>query len=158
MLSIEKNIGYLNRMKNQLKNFILTTVFFLLGIGLTFGQETETVDLTIEVNITKYNKGTIMMALYDSSDTYMKKTYKATKQKVVDNKAIIRFQNIKKGTYAFSMFHDVNGNQKMDKNFMGIPKEPYGFSNNKKGKFGPPDFDKVQFDVSNDLTLQVSIK
>ena len=118
----------------------------------------ETVDLTIEVTITKYNKGTIMMALYNSSDTYMKTSYKASKQEVVDNKAILTFQNIEKGTYAFSMFHDVNDNQKMDKNFMGIPKEPYGFSNDKKGKFGPPDFEKVQFDVNEDLTVQVAIK
>ena len=139
-----------------MKNCIATLLLIFLGTGWMSGQ--ETVDLTIEVTITKYNKGTIMMALYNSSETYMKTSYKASKQEVVDNKAILTFQNIEKGTYAFSMFHDVNDNQKMDKNFMGIPKEPYGFSNDRKGKFGPPDFEKVQFDVNEDLTVQVAIK
>jgi len=141
-----------------MKNLLFITLFFLIGTELISGQESDTVNLTIEVAVTKYNKGSIMMALYNSSGTYMKKTYKASKQKVTDSKAIITFENIEKGTYAFSMFHDVNDNKKMDKNFMGIPKEPYGFSNNKKGKFGPPDFEKVQFDVHGDVTLQVSIK
>ena len=145
------------KLKNM-KNLIATTLFLFLGIGLISGQEIETLDLTIEVSITKYNKGTVMLALYNSSDTYMKKTHKAAKQEVVDNKAIFTFKNIQKGSYAFSMFHDVNDNRKMDKNFMGIPKEPYAFSNNKKGKFGPPDFEKVQFEVNENLTLQVSIK
>jgi len=146
----------LNHNKTNMKNCIATLLLIFLGTGWMSGQ--ETVDLTIEVTITKYNKGTIMMALYNSSETYMKTSYKASKQEVVDNKAILTFQNIEKGTYAFSMFHDVNDNQKMDKNFMGIPKEPYGFSNDRKGKFGPPDFEKVQFDVNEDLTVQVAIK
>lgn len=146
----------MNHNKTNMKNCIATLLLIFLGTGWMSGQ--ETVDLTIEVTITKYNKGTIMMALYNSSETYMKTSYKASKQEVVDNKAILTFQNIEKGTYAFSMFHDVNDNQKMDKNFMGIPKEPYGFSNDRKGKFGPPDFEKVQFDVNEDLTVQVAIK
>lgn len=141
-----------------MKNLLLTTLFLFLGIGLISGQETETADLTIEISITKYNKGSVLLALYNSSDSYMKKAYKASKQKVVDNKAVFTFQNIEKGSYAFSMFHDVNDNRKMDKNFMGIPKEPYAFSNGKKGKFGPPDFEKVQFNVNENLTVQVSIK
>ncbi len=139
-----------------MRNLLLATLFILLGTESIFGQ--ETVNLTVEITITKHNKGSIMLALYNSSDNYMKKTYKAAKQAVVGNKAVITFQNIEKGTYAFSMFHDVNDNKKMDKNFMGIPKEPYAFSNNKKGKFGPPDFEKVQFAVNEDLTVQVSIK
>ena len=158
MLSREKNIGYLNRNKTTMKHLILTALFIFLGTSLACGQETEKVNLTIEFTVTKYDKGSIYLALYNSAETYMKTGYKASNVEVSDGKAKISFENIEKGTYAFSMFHDVNGNEKMDKNFMGIPKEPYGFSNDKKGKFGPPDFEKVKFDLEKDETIQVSIK
>lgn len=158
MLSREKNIGYLNRNKTTMKNLILTALFIFLGTDLAFSQENETVNLTIEFTVTKYDKGSIYLALYNSAGTYMKQGYMSSHAEVHEGKAKISFENIEKGTYAFSMFHDVNGNEKMDKNFMGIPKEPYGFSNDKKGKFGPPDFEKVKFELDKNETIQVSIK
>ena len=45
------------------------------------------------------------------------------------------------------MFHDENMNEKLDKNFMGVPKEGYGASNNQKKKMGPPNFDETKFHV-----------
>ena len=153
-----KNIGYLNNNKPHMKNLLLIVVFLFLGKGLISAQESNTVTLTIEIEVTKYNKGSILLALYNSEESYMKTPYKAAKAEVVNNKAVISFENIEKGSYTFSMFHDVNDNKKMDKNFMGIPKEPYGFSNNQKGRFGPPDYEKVVFDVNENQTLQVSIK
>jgi uncharacterized protein (DUF2141 family) len=44
-------------------------------------------------------------------------------------------------------------NQKLDKNFMGIPKEGYGASNNPRKKMGPPSFEETKFKLSG--TLQV---
>lgn len=158
MLFKRKNIGYLNRNKTVMRNLIFTSLFIFLGTVMVASQENGTINLTIEFNVTKYNKGSIYLALYNSADTYMKDGYKSAKTKVIDGKATISFENIEKGTYAFSVFHDVNSNEKMDKNFMGIPKEPYGFSNNKKGKFGPPDFEKVKFELNQDETIQVNIK
>ena len=47
---------------------------------------------------------------------------------------------------AVSAHHDKNSNDKLDKNPLGIPTEPYGFSKNPKRGFGPPSFEEVQFD------------
>lgn len=58
------------------------------------------------------------------------------------------FTNLPEGVYAVSVFHDENMNQKLDKNFMGIPKEGYGASNNPKKKMGPPDFEETKFQLS----------
>lgn len=118
----------------------------------------ETSTLTVEFTITKHNKGSIFFALYDSAETYMKTPAFSTKVKVVDKKAVIVVENLAAGSYGFSFFHDVNDNGKLDKNFIGIPKEPYGFSNNEKGAFGPPDFDKITFEVKNDLNLKATTK
>jgi uncharacterized protein (DUF2141 family) len=55
------------------------------------------------------------------------------------------FADLPAGFYAVSVFHDENMNEKLDKNFMGVPKEGYGASNNPKKKMGPPNFDEAKF-------------
>jgi len=45
------------------------------------------------------------------------------------------------GVYAVAAVHDLNGNGRLDTNFLGMPKEPYGFSRAARGRFGPPSFE-----------------
>lgn len=61
------------------------------------------------------------------------------------------------GVYAIGIFVDVNKNNEMDKNFLGIPQEQYGFSNNAKGTFGPPSFKEAAFTMSQDLRLEIDL-
>lgn len=49
------------------------------------------------------------------------------------------------GTYAVSVYEDLNGNHKLDHNFLGIPREPVGASNNPKERIGPPRFHDCSF-------------
>ena len=137
---------------------LLITTFLMAGVLSAEAQDKEVVTLTIEVDVTKYNKGSIYVALYNSKDTYMEKSYKSIGEKVNDHKVRLTFENIEKGSYAFSLFHDVNDNKKIDKNFFGIPKEPYLFSNNLKGRFGPPKFEKAKFHLDENQTINVSVK
>ena len=51
------------------------------------------------------------------------------------------------GQYAVGIFHDVNLNNKMDNNFLGLPKEQFGFSNNARALFGPPSFEEAAFEL-----------
>ena len=53
-------------------------------------------------------------------------------------------------------YNDENSNNRLDTNFIGIPKESYGFSNNKLGMFGPPDYDEVKFDF-NEIDKKILI-
>lgn len=59
--------------------------------------------------------------------------------------------------YAVIVYHDLNANGKLDRNFLGIPSEPYGFSNNPSTRFGPPGFDKASFDASkvNKIVIRI---
>ena len=59
------------------------------------------------------------------------------------------FSNLAPGRYAAIAFHDENGNGKLDKNFLGVPTEPYGFSNNVQGFLGPPTFDAAALDIGD---------
>lgn len=141
-----------------MKALLFLLLFISSAIISTIAQEKETINLTIEVTATKYNVGHILIALYDQEKNYMKKSYKNTEAKVENGKAFIEFTNLEKGEYAFSLFHDVNDNKKLDSNFLGIPKEPYAFSNNKKGSFGPPKFEVVKFSLTEDQNIKLKIK
>ncbi len=56
-----------------------------------------------------------------------------------------------------AVYHDVNNNEELDKNFVGIPKEPYGFSG--KNGFGSPYFDRVKFQLDEaDKNLIIEIR
>lgn len=140
-----------------MKNIFFILLFFI-GSQYSTSQENEEITLRIEVSVTKYNKGQVLIALYDHEDHYMKKSCMSSIEKVKNNKVTIVFKGLKKGEYAFSLFHDVNNNGKLDNNFFGIPKEPYGFSNEQKGRFGPPKFDKVKFTVSENTHQKITIK
>lgn len=53
------------------------------------------------------------------------------------------------GTYAVSVYEDLNSNHKLDHNFLGIPSEPVGASNNPKSRMGPPRFDECSFQLGS---------
>jgi len=56
------------------------------------------------------------------------------------------------------MYHDLNSNDELDKNFLGIPTEPYAFSNNARG-FGLPPYKKAMFKLdSREKILEITIK
>lgn len=68
------------------------------------------------------------------------------------------FDSIVAGEYAVIVIHDLNDNQDLDTNFIGIPSEPYGFSNNPSTTFGPPDFEEASFKMSQDMKIEVKLR
>ena len=62
------------------------------------------------------------------------------------------------GEYAVTLFVDFNENKKLDKNFLGIPKEQYGFSNNVMGKMSPPTFDQAKFVIKGPTTQNIKLR
>jgi len=70
---------------------------------------------------------------------------------------IWKLSDIPYGDYGIAALHDENKNGKMDKNLLGMPLEPYGFSNNQRVNFGPPKWEKAKFAVKNSTT-EISIE
>lgn len=62
------------------------------------------------------------------------------------------------GTHAVALFHNENGDGKLDTNFIGIPREDVGVSNNQFRANGPPNWDDAKFNVNGDLVLDVTIR
>lgn len=127
-----------------MKNLIFI-IFFLTPI-ITFSQ----INLIVEIAPLRNNDGQVFLELNDENE----KIIKGYSEKIVNNKCIVVLENLKPGKYAFKYFHDENNDEKINTNFMGIPKEGYGFSNNAKGKFGPPSFEKMIFEIEQSDTIK----
>jgi uncharacterized protein (DUF2141 family) len=105
--------------------------------------------LVIQVKGLKNTNGKVNIALYNSGSSF-NNSNQAFKTAIVPINAIpleILFDSLPPGEYAFAVFHDENSNQNLDQNFLGIPKEGFGFSNNASGSFGPPSYENAKFNV-----------
>jgi uncharacterized protein (DUF2141 family) len=94
------------------------------------------------------NDGEVDCALFASADGFpadSAKAGKTAKSKIQNGQAVCIFGGVAPGSYAVSVFHDENGNGKLDRNFMGMPKEGVGASNDAAGHFGPPKYDDARF-------------
>ena len=109
--------------------------------------------LKVQVLGLKNDNGKVMIQLMDQH----KKTVKQAILSIKNQKAEWILNDIAGGRYAVRLFHDENNNQKMDTNFMGIPKEGYAFSNNAKGTFGPPAHEKTLFDCQADKAIDIQV-
>lgn len=106
--------------------------------------------LTVRLSL-RSNDGQVGCALYKSADGFPTDPSKAVQMRwcsIKDKSSTCAFDPIPAGTYAVACFHDENGNGKLDKNFLGIPKEGMVVSNYAKGFMGPPPFDKAKFSFS----------
>jgi uncharacterized protein (DUF2141 family) len=109
-------------------------------------------------NIDNSKSGYLWIGLYKNKNAFgkldgaIKVLYIPVKEKTVQAK----FTEVKYDTYSINIFHDENSNKDIDKNFIGIPKEGYGFSNN-PNFIGPPTFEKTKFKFSQSIG-KVTIK
>lgn len=114
--------------------------------------------LTIIVKNTSDNQGTIRAALYKTATEFpMGKPFKTVEGKIADKRAVMTFENLSEGNYAVALLHDRNDNKKMDYNFLGIPTEGYGFSNNVKAVLSPPTFEQAKVPLLPNARLTITI-
>lgn len=123
---------------------------------------TQTGTLQINIQHIQDQKGTIKVALFNSEETFLKDSdaYLTNSISVHQNNTVeVVFKDLPFDTYTAAIFHDVNSNNSLDKNFLGVPKEPYGFSNNAKSKWGPPKYEDAKFELSQaHLLIQLDVK
>lgn len=131
-----------------------------LFLGLFYYQPPvdETLRLTVVVKNIRHAQGKIWFAVKRPQDDFRADRPEIYQVSDVKSTAdCIVYFDLPPGEYAVAIYHDVNNNQKLDKNFLGIPKEPYGFSNNFRPRFAPPKFEDCAFDLSSTKTLIVNL-
>lgn len=114
--------------------------------------------VSVEVLNLKSSKGSVLVSLYNNAKHFPKDPDKAVgkgKASIENGKAVVTFNNLPAGKYAAAILHDENNNLKMDFSFVGTPREGYGFSNDAKGLFGPPSFEKASFHVDGEEKIVI---
>jgi uncharacterized protein (DUF2141 family) len=104
----------------------------------------STGSVQVKVSGLKNKNGQLGISLYASKEGFPSDWQKAYKQILIPvsgDKMEYTFTDLPYGKYAVSVLHDENKNKKLDANFLGIPKEGYGASNNATGTMGPPKFE-----------------
>mgnify|MGYP003506400901 CR=1 FL=1 len=120
-----------------------------LSLSLVCGAA-QAGELHVEVKGLTEIKGDLMVAVFNQKGQWLKQASVNRKLGVTQSVLSVQFDNLPEGEYAVSVFHDLNSNGKLDSNAVGMPTEPYGFSNNAASNFGPPSFDaaKIKLDQS----------
>lgn len=109
----------------------------------------ERVALTVRVNGLSSDRGRVAVALFASAKAFpdQKQALAGQLAKIEKGRAAVRFAGLSPGIYAVAVLHDENQNSKMDFNFLGMPLEGYGFSNDASAPFGPPSFQSAAFEL-----------
>lgn len=131
-------------------------LYFLLSTYIIPNQNPQ---LTIKVENIEIVDGYIRIGIFNASDTFLKKssTFKKYKIAVKDRTERIIIDDLPKGEYAFILYHDKNSDGKMNRKFIGIPKEPYGFSNNIRPKLSKPTFEECKFLLEDNLVMEIRL-
>ncbi len=130
-------------------------------IALLAGAPALALDVNVHVSKIASDKGALVVQVYDSEDTWLsdntvlKKRY--TLQAGDAQKTVVIPIELDAGKYALSVYHDENDNKKLDANFIGIPKEPVGLSNDHRPKFGPPKYDKAEIEVKEGAVVEIKM-
>lgn len=132
-------------------------ILYLSFLASFFGNDNP--ELTIHVQNIKSLKGEIIIGVFNTDKDFLKdgvaiKNYTITVDKATET---IVIKDLPKGEYAISLYHDENSDNECNRNFLGIPKEGYGFSNNVKPKFSAPSYKDCKFTLEQDHALKINL-
>ncbi len=146
-------------MKPHSLHKLATAGFAVLMLGIA-ANSSHAADLTVNVKNLRAQNGVLMLALFNSAESFQKmdKQFGAQMIAAAQDPGVFVFKNLPAGRYAVSVFQDENRNGKMDSNMLGVPVERYGFSNNAMGKMGPPDFESAAFTISDNREISIDLR
>ncbi|MCO5252040.1 MAG: DUF2141 domain-containing protein [Candidatus Kapabacteria bacterium] len=144
-----------------MKTKTLILITFVYAIAL-FADSPKTGTIIVEVEGFGNEKGIVFSHLYSEhlAEYFPTKSSNALHKRIVkveNLRATIVYENIPYGTYALTVHHDEDENKRMNRNFIGYPKEGFGLSNNPTIFLSVPDFDDCKFELRKD-TVVVKIK
>ncbi|MDC0034464.1 DUF2141 domain-containing protein [Flavobacteriaceae bacterium] len=141
----------------KLKLLFFVLIMLTLYDGYSQSKKTS-LTLTIEVSSFENTKGVLRVCVTDQKDDFLKSCAFSKIVTVEDDTVSLKIENIEKGNYAVSVFHDENNSGILETGgVFGIPLEPYGFSNNPNMRFGPS-YKKSVFKMTSDKNISIKLK
>ncbi len=136
-------------------------LFFAFAAALIFiAGSASAARITVTIYGVHSNQGNVFVGLYASPAKFLQGNECDAQKKVRASTGpiTVAFDNLAPGTYAVGAFHDENGNDHLDTNFLGLPIEGYALSNGVRAVMSKPTFQEAAFTVGNEdkpVALQI---
>ncbi len=134
--------------------FFFLFVLFAIPLFLSAKETGRMADVELNIENIREEGGILWVHIFSDKEAFPAESHKAYRLDsgyVKDGKSRIIVKNIPFGAYALTIHHDKNNNDKMDKDFFGLPAEQYGLSNNPKIFMSLPGFDECRFDIDTQV-------
>lgn len=118
-------------------------------------------DLVVHASGFAHERGQAIANLFRTGDDVLGKPAARVAARIEEGKATLIFPRLPHADYAVSVFHDENGNDELDHNFLRMPAEPLGFSNGFRLSLfsGLPSFEKLRFAFGAEAKpVEISVK
>jgi uncharacterized protein (DUF2141 family) len=145
----------------KISSILLATLVSISFIKTVSASSTAT--LTIVIDGIRHQKGQICLRVFSNEKGFpMNDTSEVQSDciKITGNSIKKKFFGVKSGTYAVAVVDDQNGDQKLNKDFLGIPQEGFGISKNPTVSIltGTPKFSDASFPVKKNTTINIKMK
>ena len=149
-------------MKKSLLCCLLFSTLASIGLVIKAKAVEDLANLTVVIKGIENQKGQVCLRIYEDEQGWTNDNSSNLSQctKITGNSLKQKFKGLKKGTYAVAVIDDQNGNNKLDRDFLGIPEEGFGISNNPTVsiKTGTPKFEKISFSLTQSQTNEIEMK
>lgn len=134
--------------------FLRTALLAFAFATATDAEADETGNVTIQLTGLA-PQGQVMLQVFNSEAGFGNgQALTARQLQISADTATVTFEGVVPGQYAIRLFHDVDGNGELNTNPFGIPIEPFAFSNNARGRFGPASWADAAFTVNAGENVQ----
>ena len=138
-----------SKIMNPMRLLALVLLIVLFS-AFTPNKEVEKGVMIVEFDHLKTENGIVEVSLYNDGNTFLAagQAILTKRQKVEQGKVKVVFDNLPFGDYAAVSYHDINENSEIDRNFIGIPKEPVAVSRLTKKRFSVPKYQDAKIDFN----------
>jgi len=150
---------------------VVHVLVLLLSAGTSLGSASEQpanpcpswgTPIHVHIHGIRNAHGTVKAVLYGPNpESFLVKGKKADKERepAQEDSMTLCVAAREKGQYAVVVYHDENDNHRFDRNWIGLPVEGFGVSNNPTVFLAPPGFEEAAFEVNGDVAhVEVEVK
>lgn len=131
-------------MQSTFRTLVLAAAFCAAGSASAASIEVRVQGVTA--------KGKVLVAVCDKT-TFLKDCAYSGSAPAKAGETVVTVDGVPTGAWAVLSYQDENDNGKLDRNVLGIPKEPYAFSRDARGRFGPPSFEDAAFELRDEKAV-----
>jgi uncharacterized protein (DUF2141 family) len=117
--------------------------------------------VVVEIEGLRSNRGEVRGALFHSRSGWTEEGREVATcvAHIAAHRATCVLDDVEPGNYAFAFLHDEDDDGALDRDWIGIPSEGFGFSNDAAPSLGPPSYESARFEHADETTtLHVSAR